>query len=137
MTVERTLVLVKPDGVQRGLVGEVIGRLERRGLQLVGLKLMQIDEGLAGRHYAEHRQKAFFPGLNHVRRAQARYDERRTLIQAALAVQVDGRDALKNYTDPVVGGPLEYTAFPGGFELRSKWKPEDKPVTLVIGQRGK
>lgn len=63
MTVERTLVLVKPDGVQRGLVGEVIGRLERRGLKLVGLKLMRIDEALAGRHYGEHREKPFFRGL--------------------------------------------------------------------------
>ncbi len=63
MTAERTLVLVKPDGVQRGLVGEVIGRLERRGLKPVGLKLMRIDEGLAGRHYGEHREKPFFPGL--------------------------------------------------------------------------
>jgi nucleoside-diphosphate kinase len=63
MTVERTLVLVKPDGVQRGLVGEVVCRLERRGLKPVALKLMQIDEVLAGRHYAEHREKPFFPGL--------------------------------------------------------------------------
>lgn len=63
MSIERTLVLVKPDGVQRGLVGEVIGRLERRGLQLVGLKLMRIDEALAGRHYAEHRGKPFFASL--------------------------------------------------------------------------
>ena len=61
--VERTLVLVKPDGVQRGLVGEVVGRLERRGLHLVGLKLMRISEELAGRHYAEHREKPFFAGL--------------------------------------------------------------------------
>ena len=60
---ERTLVLVKPDGVQRGLVGEVIGRLERRGLKLVGLKLIQIDDDLAGRHYAEHVDKPFFAGL--------------------------------------------------------------------------
>jgi len=60
---EQTLVLVKPDGVQRGLIGEVIGRLERRGLQLVGMKLMQITEELAGRHYAEHREKPFFGGL--------------------------------------------------------------------------
>ena len=60
---EQTLVLVKPDGVQRGLVGEIIGRLERRGLQLVGMKLMQITEDLAGRHYAEHREKPFFGGL--------------------------------------------------------------------------
>ena len=49
---EQTLVLVKPDGVQRGLVGEVISLLERRGLKLVGMKLLQVDEDLAGRHYA-------------------------------------------------------------------------------------
>jgi hypothetical protein len=81
--------------------------------------------------------KAFFPALGSVRRAQARYDVRRTLLHAAMAVQVEGRDALKNFTDPIVGGPLEYAAFPGGFELRSKWKMDDKPVTLVVGQRGK
>jgi nucleoside-diphosphate kinase len=63
MATERTLVLVKPDGVQRGLVGEVIGRLERRGLQLVGLKLMRVTEELASRHYAEHQGKPFYPGL--------------------------------------------------------------------------
>ena len=60
---ERTLVLVKPDGVQRGLVGDIVGRLERRGLHLIGLKLMQIDEALAARHYAEHVAKPFYPGL--------------------------------------------------------------------------
>ncbi len=57
---ERTLVLIKPDGVQRGLVGEVIGRLERRGLHLVGLKLMAVERELAERHYAEHRERPFF-----------------------------------------------------------------------------
>ena len=60
---ERTLVLVKPDGVQRGLIGEVIGRLERRGLKLVGMKLMQVDDALARRHYGEHVDRPFFPGL--------------------------------------------------------------------------
>jgi len=60
---ERTLVLVKPDGVQRGLIGEIIGRLERRGLKLVGMKLLQVDEGLAHRHYEEHVDRPFFPGL--------------------------------------------------------------------------
>jgi nucleoside-diphosphate kinase len=63
VSLERTLVLVKPDGVQRHLVGEVIARLERRGLHLVALKLMRIDQDLAKRHYAEHRGKPFFDGL--------------------------------------------------------------------------
>ena len=63
MATERTLVLVKPDGVQRGLVGAVLGRLEQRGLKLVGLKLLQMDDALARRHYAEHVEKPFFPGL--------------------------------------------------------------------------
>ena len=61
--VERTFVMVKPDGVQRGLIGEVIGRLEDRGLKLVGAKFMQIDEDLAEQHYAEHKNKSFFDGL--------------------------------------------------------------------------
>ncbi|MGA7989485.1 MAG: nucleoside-diphosphate kinase [Candidatus Dormiibacterota bacterium] len=63
MSLERTLVLVKPDGVQRRLVGEVITRFERRGLHLVGLKLLRIDRALAERHYAEHVGKPFFDGL--------------------------------------------------------------------------
>ncbi len=63
MSTERTLVLVKPDGVQRGLAGEIVGRLERTGLQIIGMKLMQISEDLASRHYAEHVEKPFYPGL--------------------------------------------------------------------------
>ena len=63
MAMERTLVLVKPDGVQRGLAGAVLSRFERRGLKLIGLKLMQVDEALADRHYAEHVGKPFFAGL--------------------------------------------------------------------------
>jgi len=60
---ERTLVIIKPDAVQRGLVGEIILRLERRGLKIVGMKLMQIDEALARRHYSVHEGKPFFAGL--------------------------------------------------------------------------
>jgi nucleoside-diphosphate kinase len=60
---ERTLVLVKPDGMQRGLAGEIIHRLERRGLRIVGLKLMQVDRALAERHYGEHVGKPFYEGL--------------------------------------------------------------------------
>jgi nucleoside-diphosphate kinase len=61
--VERSLVLAKPDAVQRGLAGEIIRRLEQRGLKIVGLKFMRIDRALARRHYAEHEGKPFFEGL--------------------------------------------------------------------------
>ncbi len=57
---ERSLIIIKPDGVQRGLVGAILERLERRGLQLAGLKLMQIPRELAERHYEAHRGKGFF-----------------------------------------------------------------------------
>jgi nucleoside-diphosphate kinase len=60
---ERTLVLVKPDGVQRLLAGRIISRFEERGLKIVGLKLVQVDRELAERHYAVHREKRFFAGL--------------------------------------------------------------------------
>jgi len=56
----RTLVLCKPDAVERGLVGEIVGRLERKGLRVVALDRRQIDRGLAERHYHEHRGKPFF-----------------------------------------------------------------------------
>jgi len=60
---ERTLVIIKPDAVQRGLVGEITARFERRGLKIAGMKLMQIDEALAKKHYAVHEGKPFFDGL--------------------------------------------------------------------------
>jgi nucleoside-diphosphate kinase len=60
---ERTLVLVKPDGVQRLLVGRILARFEERGLKLVGLKLVAVDRELAERHYAVHRERPFFAGL--------------------------------------------------------------------------
>jgi nucleoside-diphosphate kinase len=61
--VERTLIIVKPDGVQRGLIGQVLERFERRGLKIVGLKMIQVSRDLAEQHYAEHRGKPFFEGL--------------------------------------------------------------------------
>ena len=60
---ERTLVLVKPDGVVRGLVGEVLGRIERRGYRIVALEQRTLTADLAGEHYAEHRGKPFFDDL--------------------------------------------------------------------------
>ena len=63
MAVETTLVLVKPDGMRRGLAGEVIGRLEQRGYELRGARLLKIPRPLAVQHYAEHKGKPFYPGL--------------------------------------------------------------------------
>jgi nucleoside-diphosphate kinase len=61
--VERTLVLVKPDGVRRGVVGEVVARFERKGLKLVAMKTLRVTPELAQRHYAEHQGKPFYPAL--------------------------------------------------------------------------
>lgn len=60
---ERTLILVKPDGVQRGLMGEIIGRFERRGLKLIGLKFIQMSRALAEEHYAVHQGRPFYDSL--------------------------------------------------------------------------
>jgi nucleoside-diphosphate kinase len=63
MATERTLFLVKPDAMQRGLAGEIIKRLESRGLKIVGLKLMQVTPAIAEKHYGEHKGKPFYKGL--------------------------------------------------------------------------
>jgi nucleoside-diphosphate kinase len=61
--VERTLVILKPDAVQRGLIGQITTRLEQRGLKLAGMKFIQIDNALAAQHYAVHKGKPFYEGL--------------------------------------------------------------------------
>lgn len=63
MNMERTLILVKPDGVQRGLMGEIIGRFERRGLKMAGMKFMQMSQELAEAHYGVHKERPFYNSL--------------------------------------------------------------------------
>lgn len=63
MANERTLVLCKPDAVQRGCVGRIVSRFERKGLKIAGMKMLHVDEALANRHYQEHLEKAFYPQL--------------------------------------------------------------------------
>ena len=63
MAMERTYLMVKPDGIQRGLVGEIMSRFEKKGLKLVAAKLMVIPKETAEKHYAEHKDKKFFPSL--------------------------------------------------------------------------
>ena len=63
MSLERTLILVKPDGVRRRLVGEIVARLERKGLSLAGLKMLRVTPDLSRKHYEEHVEKPFYPDL--------------------------------------------------------------------------
>src|SRR5262249_11280173 len=82
--------------------------------------------------------QVFAPVLHNVRSRQAQAEVRRALLSTAVAVQLDGEGALKRHPDPVAGGPFEYAAFEGGFELRSKWKPDTaEPLLLTVGRRGK
>jgi hypothetical protein len=81
--------------------------------------------------------QVFFATLTNAREARARADVRRALFSAAIAVQIDGTDSLKNHSDPALGGRFEYASFPGGFELRSKLKGQNgNLITLTVGQRG-
>ena len=80
--------------------------------------------------------KVFFPALAKARQSRVRADVRRALFSAAIAVQLEGQNALKDHLDPVGGGRFETVPFKGGYELRSKLKlQDDKPVTLTVGHR--
>ena len=82
-TTERTLVLIKPDGVKRGLAGEILSRLERKTLKIVAARLLLVSPDLAARHYAEHQGKPFYPGLvTHITSGPV------------LALAVEGRSAI-------------------------------------------
>jgi nucleoside-diphosphate kinase len=98
---ERTLVLVKPDGVQRGLVGPILARFEARGLKIVGLKLMQVPTELAERHYAIHKGKSFYEGL-------VRYITSGPVV----ALVLEGRNAV-SAVRKTVGATRSFEAEPG------------------------
>ena len=98
---ERTLVLLKPDAVQRGLAGRIIARLEDRGLKIVGLKLMRMDMEIARRHYAEHVERPFFVGL-------AEFMTSRPI----LAMAVEGNEAVSVVRD-TMGATDPRKAAPG------------------------
>ena len=101
MAEERTLVLCKPDAVQRGLAGAVIARFERKGLKLVGLKMLRVDEYLASRHYAEHLEKGFYSAL-------------RDFITSSpvVAMAIDGENAVE-VVRTLIGATNPQAADPG------------------------
>jgi nucleoside-diphosphate kinase len=100
MAEESTLLIIKPDAVRRGLVGEILSRLERKGLRVDDLRMMRIDRDLADRHYAEHREKPFFSELVDF-----------ITSGDVIVAKVSGRDAISvmrtimGATDPSNAGP--------------------------------
>jgi hypothetical protein len=113
----------------------------KRTVTMLRLPLDQFEKQFAGEavnRASNPIYRVFFPAVVNVRRAEARIDVRRALLSAALAIQLDGLGVLKNHPDPVMGGPFEYVAFEGGYELRSKLKGrDDRPVALTVGSRTK
>ena len=123
---EYTLILVKPDGVQRALVGELLGRFERRGLKIVGLKLMVVERSLAETHYAEHQGKFFFAGLvEHLTSAPV------------VAAVLEGPEAIQ-VVRAIVGSTRPWEAAPGTIRgdlalhgLRNLIHASDAPETAA------
>lgn len=101
MTVERSLVMIKPDAVQRGIVGEVISRLERKGLKLCAMKMLKIDRKLAQQHYGEHEGKPFYEPL-------LRY----ITASPVVAMVIEGRNAI-SIIRKLVGATDVEEALPG------------------------
>ncbi len=98
---ERTLIIIKPDGIQRHLAGEIIGRFEKKGLKLVAAKFMQITEALARQHYAIHKGKGFFEGV-------VKY-----LSSAPSLVMVWESDGVIEIARKMMGATFGYEAEPG------------------------
>lgn len=101
MSIERTLILCKPDAVSRGLVGEIVGRIERRGYVITALRLMQLDGDRAREHYGEHRSKPFFNDLV-------------SFITSGplVAMAVEGEDAIEGCRQ-LIGATNPLSAAPG------------------------
>jgi nucleoside-diphosphate kinase len=122
--VERTLVLIKPDAMQRGLAGEVISRLERRGLKIAAIRLMKVSTALAKKHYAEHDGKPFFPGL-------VAYITSAPIIAAVF----EGTNAIKavrqtfGATDPIEAAPGSVRADFGLEKGRNLTHASDSPAS--------
>ncbi|MFX1250218.1 MAG: nucleoside-diphosphate kinase [Promethearchaeota archaeon] len=101
LSLSRTLILIKPDGVQRGLIGEIISRFERVGLKIIGMKLVQIDAEFSKKHYREHLNKNFYPAL-----------ERFITESPVVAMVLEGIDAIQ-IARKIVGETEPKSAQPG------------------------
>ena len=109
---ERTLVLIKPDGVQRSLVGQIISRFERAGFKIVGCKMVWVDKSFAKKHYKAHLKKEFYPRL-----------EKMITSGPVIAIVLEGIDAIENVRDRV-GSTEPKDALPG--TIRSDFAHHNK-----------
>ncbi|MBX9569139.1 MAG: nucleoside-diphosphate kinase [Candidatus Obscuribacterales bacterium] len=98
---QRTFVAIKPDGVQRGLIGDIVSRFEKKGLKIVGMKFMQVTKQLAENHYGEHKGKPFFEGLVGF-----------ITSGPILAMVLEGKDAIA-VSRTVIGATNPVSAAPG------------------------
>lgn len=101
MAIQQTLVLIKPDGVQRGLIGDIIKRFEQRGLKIAGIKMVEVDADFSKKHYTELIEKDFYPGL-----------ENYITSGPIIALVVEGVDAVENVRK-LVGATESKSAVPG------------------------
>lgn len=101
MNIERTLVIIKPDGIQRGVVGEIISRFEKKSLKIVGMKMIQMDKKLAKEHYAHLADKPFYPDL-----------EKFVTEHPILLMVAEGKEAVEVVR--LIVGPTNATKAPGG-----------------------
>jgi nucleoside-diphosphate kinase len=99
--VQRTFVAIKPDGVQRGLIGDIVSRFEKKGLKIIGMKFMQVTKQLAENHYGEHKGKPFFDGLVNF-----------ITSGPILAMVLEGKDAIA-VSRTLIGATNPVTAAPG------------------------
>lgn len=123
---ERTLVIVKPDGVQRGLLGEIVGRFERRGMKIVAMKMLQVSKELAEQHYAVHKGKFFYDSL-------VEY----IISCPVVAFVLEGHEAIKGVR-AMVGSTRPWEAAPGTIRgdlammgLRNLIHASDAPATAT------
>jgi RNA polymerase sigma factor (sigma-70 family) len=139
---EGRALLEECGGTAAGVL-EFAQQMQRRSVQLA--KALDLPPDRVAKEFeAEEKKlagnpvfKVFAPVLRDIRLRRARADVRRALLLAAVAVRLDGREVLQKHPDPIVGGVFDYVPFEGGFEVRSRWKVDDKPLVLSVGRRGK
>ncbi len=110
---ERSVVLVKPDGVQRGLIGEIIHRFERKGLKLVGLKMISLDDALLDEWYAHHKDKPFFPDLKEFMKSYP--------VVAMLWEGIDGVSTIRKMTGVTKAREAEAGTIRGDFGMSQQY----------------